>query len=372
MPDIRPVCNGIKQRMNIAMVASSVPQPNRKLGGVEIFIHRLANELTKHDNVTIFTLCDSVPSDAQYHHETLFSALTNIKKRKLFVWFGFPLLLNFVNFRRFDVIHLHGDDWFYFSRDIPSLRTMHGSALNEARSATSMKNKVAQYAIYPLEHLSARLATVTVGVGKDSQDIYKLPHIINNGVELQRFYPGEKSSEPSILFVGTWQGRKRGQFMFEQFVQHILPSVPQARLWMVCDHCPTHSNVDWIVFPDDETLARLFRQAWVYGSPSIYEGFGITYVEALASGTAIVTSRNKGSEHVLEGGKWGIIADDEGFSGRVVELLTNVNLRERLQKEGREHSARFSWNTVADSYRLLYQKIAASRKCKTPHREWFN
>ncbi|MGF1579473.1 MAG: glycosyltransferase family 4 protein [Gemmataceae bacterium] len=351
--------------MKIAMVVSSVPEPNRKLGGVEIFAHRLANELAKKDEVTVFSLSKGAPADALYRHQQLFSTLYRLNQkglfRRLFLWFGFPTLLNFVDMSRFDVIHIQGDDWFYFFRQEPTLRTMHGSALNEAKTAASLKRKLTQYMLYPLEHLAAKLATITVGVGPDSKKIYGLAHSINNGVDVDRFYPGEKSPNPSILFVGNWQGRKRGHFMFERFTQSILPRVPEARLWMVSDECPSHPNVDSYEYPDDATLARLFREAWVYGYPSIYEGFGITYVEALASGTATVTSHNYGAEHVLAGGKYGIIAEDEHFADQIVALLTDAEKRRRLEDMGCQRATQFRWSEVAKAYRDLYLKAQNSR-----------
>ena len=45
----------------------------------------------------------------------------------------------------------------------------------------------------------------------------------------------------------------------------------------------------------DEALAGLYRRAWVYASPSTYEGFGLPYLEAMACGTPVVASPNPGS-----------------------------------------------------------------------------
>jgi phosphatidyl-myo-inositol alpha-mannosyltransferase len=346
--------------MNIAIVAATLPEPHRKLGGVEVFIHRLANRLASDPahQVTVFSLCDR-PADALYQHQRLYGSLGAIAQSKLFVWFIFPLLLNFLDLRGFDVVHLHGDDWFFLRRPVPSVRTMHGSALNEARTATSLKRKLMQRLIYPLEHLSVRLATITAAVGSDSQDIYRLPYVIDIGVSLERFFPGPKAADPAILFVGTWEGRKRGQFMFEQFTQHILPQVPNAQLWMVSDHCPSHPRVTAITFPDDATLAQLYRAAWVFGYPSIYEGFGMAYVEALASGTAIVTSRNGGAEHILDQGTYGIIADDDTFAASIICLLTDATARETLETTGLQRATDFSWQAVGDRYLDLYSKAIA-------------
>lgn len=348
----------------IALIAATLPELNRKPGGVEIFVHRLANQLASQPEhqVTVFSLCDRTSnalSDKLYQHQQIFSGFGKLTERKLFVWFVFPLLLNRLNLQDFDIVHLHGDDWFYILRSLPSVRTMHGSALNEARTATSLKRKLMQRLIYPLEHLSANLATITVGVGQDAQEIYNLPYVINNGVDLTQFSPGQKSEQPSILYLGTWEGRKRGQFMYEQFTQHILPRVPDAQLWLVCDRSIEHPNVINYTFPDDQTLAQLYRSAWVFGYPSVYEGFGMAYVEAMASGTAIVTSSNYGAKHVLQEGTYGVIASDPEFSQQIVRLLTQPEQRQALEQKGLARAREFDWSRIAQAYIDIYEKAIA-------------
>lgn len=343
--------------MKIAIYSTSLPQPNSKIPGVDSAVHRLANELAKNiqDEITVISLTDC-PSDASYRHTKLFANVQWLKRNKIFRLFVLPFLLNFVNFKCFDIIHFHGDDWFYICRTVPTIRTLHGSALNEARSATSLKRKLVQYIVYPLEHISARLATIPLAIGKDTAEIYDIKHIIDNGINLKLFFPGSKSKEPTILFVGTWNGRKRGKFLFETFVNCILPKVPNAKLYMVSDTCSPHPNVVDVRFPDDLALAELYRQAWVFAYPSTYEGFGITYLEALASGTAIVSSPNVGAINVLAEGKYGEIVDDDSFANNVIELLKNSEKRSMLETLGHERVKEFSWDVVASKHREIYKQ----------------
>ena len=60
---------------------------------------------------------------------------------------------------------------------------------------------------------------------------------------------------------------------------------------------------------DDEALAEAYRRAWVFCLPSDYEGFGIPYAEALASGTPVVATPNVGARYVLDDGRAGVIVD---------------------------------------------------------------
>ena len=350
--------------MRIALFHATLPEPGRKFG-VEVAVHRLANELAKNgDEVTVFSLGPR-PADAAYQHERLFIGPRWLRRNHLARWFILPLLLNFAKFEEFDVLHLHGDDWFYFRRTLPTVRTFHGSALREAQSATSPKRKLAQYLVYPLEHLSARLATVPLAIGEETAEIYKARRAVDCGVDLQLFYPGNKSASPSVLFVGGWEGRKRGRFLFETFVEYVLPKISNAKLYMVSESCPAHPNVIYVEFPNDEVLARLMREAWVFARPSIYEGFGIPYVEALASGTAIVSSPNGGANRILADGRYGVLADDNSFGEHLVELLRDSHKRKALEAKGRARAGEFSWAAVAVRHREIYLEAVKEEAAAT-------
>ncbi|MDZ4698976.1 MAG: glycosyltransferase family 4 protein [Rhodothermales bacterium] len=349
--------------MKIALFHTTLPEPGRKPGGVEVAVHRLADELAKNtaDEVTVFSLSPA-PAGFRYHHVRLFEGLPAFRDNPLLRLFGLPLLLNGAGLRGFDVLHLHGDDWFLFARSGASVRTLHGSALFEARSATSLKRRLAQLAVYPLEHLAARLATVTLAVGPKTAEVYGLTQMANNGVNLELFHPGEKAAAPTILYIGTWEGRKRGRFMFETFVEHILPARPDAELIMVADHAPAHERVRNVRFPDDATLAALYRQAWVFAYPSVYEGFGIPYIEAMASGTPVVCSTNDGAEYVLENGRYGAITPDDAFGDAIVGLLNETARREAMAKAGLARAAVFSWHAVARQHRQVYEDAIRLRR----------
>jgi phosphatidylinositol alpha-mannosyltransferase len=266
-----------------------------------------------------------------------------------------PMRLNFIDFSDFDVLHLHGDDWFLVRRPLPTIRTLHGSALLEARTAQNWRRKLFQYAAYPLEHLSARLATVHVGVGQEAATIYNAAGLANNGVDTGVFKPREKDTEPLVFYIGTWRGRKRGEFAYRTFIDRILPLWPTARLFMACDYVPEHPSVVDGGFPTQEELADWMARAWVFLYPSIYEGFGIPYVEALASGTAIVTSPNSGADYVLQHGRYGIVSEDGEFADTVNELLRDNDARQSLERRGLRRAERFSWENVSEEHIRIYE-----------------
>ena len=349
--------------MKVAIFHTTLPEPGRKLGGVELTVHRLANALVEYEglDITVFS-SGPRPADALYQHRLFARGLWRRRPLRLTMA---PLAMNFTDFSEFDVLHLHGDDWFFLNRRIPTLRTMHGSALQEARSATTRKRKLLQYAVYPLEHLSVRLATSSLAVGTETGRLYGIAELGDNGVDLARFRPQPKSPTPLLFFVGSWRGRKRGEFAFRSFVDHVLPLYPEAQLYMASDRAPEHPNVIRGGFPSDAELAEWLGRAWIFAYPSSYEGFGIPYIEALASGTAIVTTRNSGAEYVLDGGRYGRITTDAEFGPALVALLADAEERRRLEEIGREYVQRFSWQNVAARHAEVYRSLAANSRSGT-------
>jgi phosphatidyl-myo-inositol alpha-mannosyltransferase len=353
--------------MRIALFHTTLPEPGRKPGGVEVAVHRLANELAGRpgDEVTVHSLTPA-PADARYRHRRLFPRAPWLARSLPARWTVVPLLLNTVDWGDADVLHLHGDDWFLVRRPVPTVRTFNGTALRESQHAADPKVRVAYRAVWPLERLAARLATLPVALGRDTADLLGLDDVVAYGVDAGRFRPGPKSEHPTVLFVGTWGGRKRGRFAWRAFVDEVLPACPDARLEVVADRCDPHPAVDPVAFPDDDELAERYRRAWVFAYPSTYEGFGIPYVEAMASGTAVVSSPNAGAAWVLDGGRAGVLADDASFGREVAAIVADAGRRRRYEEAGADRAGDFTWPAVADHHRALYERVARRSPAPAP------
>jgi phosphatidyl-myo-inositol alpha-mannosyltransferase len=342
--------------IRIALFHTTLPERDRKIGGVEAVTHRLGNALTSLGDVdvTVYSLTEA-PAGALYRHKRLYKRApwlgTNYFCRVLLL----PMLLNFASFDTAEVVHLHGDDWFFVVRRKPTIRTFHGSALLEANSAHALR-KFEWFIIYWFEKISARLSDVSLAIGDSAKRLYGAAYQVDNGVDLELFYPGPKAERPQILYVGTWLGRKRGKWLYQLFVDQILPQHPEAILFFVSDFCPQHPSVIFRKQPSDLELAELYRESWLFAYPSIYEGFGNAYIEALASGTAVVTSPNEGAARILRNGAYGIVTDDDAFASHVDKLLTVPEERKRLEQAGPARAKSFSWPSIARQHRDIYQE----------------
>jgi glycosyltransferase involved in cell wall biosynthesis len=237
---------------------------------------------------------------------------------------------------------------------------MHGSALGEARSATSIGRAVLQLGVYMQELLTAACHTGVVGVSENTRrENPFVPLVVPHGVDRTTFRPDarERSPEPSVLFVGTLDGRKRGRFLLEAFLGQVRRDHPKATLNLVGASGPPHTGVRYFQGVSDTELADLYRRAWVYASPSSYEGFGLPYLEAMACGTPVVASSNPGSREVLDGGTFGLMPGDEHFAGVLSGLLADRARRVELAAAGLVRANALSLTRMLDSYESLLQQL---------------
>lgn len=339
--------------LRIAMYTSSLAQPERKPGGVDILINRLANTLTQrgHD-VTIWSYSPR-PTGALYGHVQLLPQST--ATRQLARVLVAPARLNRISFGDAQIVHLHGDDWFFFRRRLPTIRTLYGSALYEMRYATRARRVLSQAALVPLETLACVLATHAYGMIPGDGPMHRLRGYLPGAAASDAGQPSERSTRPSVLFVGTWKGRKRGSLLRDEFVRHVLPVHPDAELWCVSDFCEESESVRWIQTPTDDELEQLYRRAWVFCLPSRYEGFGLPYVEAMAHGVPVVATPNPGVRFLTREGRDGVLVPDDQLGAALSALLSDPDRRAALMQAGGERAAQFTWERSAERHEAAYR-----------------
>jgi phosphatidylinositol alpha-mannosyltransferase len=339
--------------MKVGLFHSTLPEQGRKPGGVEVFVHRLGQNLTQRGHeVTMYSFFDA-PEDAVYRHTPL--QPSSVGKTKAGRLFAAPLVLNSLDAAHHDVLHLHGDDWFFVKRALPTVRTFYGSALCEARHATSLRRAAGGLVAFPLELMSARLATRAYGITPGWERLYRLSGTLSCGVAVPAAVRQQRDGPPSLLFVGTWNGRKRGRFLHDVFCRDVVTEMPTAELWMVSDYCPPSKSVKWIKTPSDAELVDLYQRAWAFCLPSTYEGFGIPYVEAMAQATPVIASPNVGARHVLDEGRAGMVVRDDELGDALVRLLSDAGLRTRFAHAGRERAQDFAWDLVVAQHERAYE-----------------
>jgi glycosyltransferase involved in cell wall biosynthesis len=113
----------------------------------------------------------------------------------------------------------------------------------------------------------------------------------------------------------------------------------------------------------DLELASVYQRAWIYASPSTYEGFGLPYLEAMACGTPVVATPNSGSNEVLGSGAYGVLASDANFAQTLLSLLADNQARAMLAARGLERAREYSLSTMLTRYEeLLFELVTVDAK----------
>ncbi len=116
--------------------------------------------------------------------------------------------------------------------------------------------------------------------------------------------------------------------------------------------------VHWIGYVDEEDKPVLYRNAETFVMPSKYEGFGLGIVEAMASGTPVVTTNRTSLPEVVGDAGFTVDADDaRQMAGAIISTIIQDNLRAEMRQDGLNQAKNFSWEKTATETLLVYDKI---------------
>lgn len=353
---------GEGRRLRIAMISYYLPSGSKI--GVGYQAHELANEFARRGHtVDMYSECPPMEGARYGHYRINLSGPLRT--------FRFATHLRKVDFSGYDVIHAHGDDYWMWRPRVPvHVRTLHGSCFEEALRIKGVKEKTRMVLLGLSEVLASVVADVTVAVSPATLRWTPwVRTVIPNGIDTTRFHPrpAAKSDHPTVLFVGTWGGRKRGSELARIFSEEVRPAVPDAELLMVTRDAPDNpgDGVRVLGRLSDAELEQAYATAWAFCLPSSYEGFGIPYVEAMASGLPVVSVPNIGARYVTADGEFGVLAEMDGLGAALRRVLTDPDELDALSKAGLRRSRDFSLTRVADAYERVYRFVPADRYAHT-------
>jgi glycosyltransferase involved in cell wall biosynthesis len=184
---------------------------------------------------------------------------------------------------------------------------------------------------------------------------------------LAQFTRDHHLPERFILFIGTLEPRKNLRRLIEAFARiartdgDVALVIVGASGWMTSDLAPLVQRLtltDRIIFtgyvPDDE-LPRWYQSATLFCYASLYEGFGLPVLEAMACGTPVVTS-NTSSLPELTGDAASLVdpTDVAALTDALYALLTDAPRRAEMRHAGLERARDYSWErTAAATYAVI-------------------
>ena len=176
------------------------------------------------------------------------------------------------------------------------------------------------------------------------------------------------SEEICLLNVGSTHQRKN-IFTILKVLETLIQKGLPVRLWKVgsnftaeqqayiCDR-QLESQITCFGYPDRETLIELYNAADLLLAPSLYEGFGLTILEAMACGTPVVTSNVSSVPEVV--GNAAISLDPldiEAITESILQLQNNNNYRQDLVQKGLARAKQFTWKQTAENTASVYEQL---------------
>lgn len=206
--------------------------------------------------------------------------------------------------------------------------------------------------------------------------------VIHNGVSAQ-FYPRTDPRllatvrhryalpEKFVFWVGDFRPEKNLPFLIQAWARLrrrvrdlpplVLAGAQSGQFKAVREEVRKRDLEDLVLFPGfirDDDIAAVYSAATLFVFPSLYEGFGLPPLEAMASGTPCVVSNSSSLPEVI--GPAALMFNPtslEGFEDCVARLLNDGELYESMRQEGLQQSACFPWSRAAEETLAVYRSV---------------
>jgi UDP-glucose:(heptosyl)LPS alpha-1,3-glucosyltransferase len=235
-----------------------------------------------------------------------------------------------------------------------------------------------------------KIVAISELVKKNIIDNYRVPapdiEVIYNGVNLERFHPGNKmkyrsstrkkhglsESEFVLLFVGSGFERKGVKYLIQA-----VEALSEPVSVLIVGKGPEEKfkipgGRQKIIFCGPQRdIENYYAAADLFVFPSIYEPFGNVHLEALASGLPVITTRNSGAAEIISHGVNGYVIDrpeDYRAIADKIRVLAEGNKRDAMSLEARSLAENFTFNRYTEEIMELYNGVIAEKKKKHTER----
>ena len=245
----------------------------------------------------------------------------------------------------------------------------------------------ARASLWTATHRAARVITVSEASKRDILRYFRVPEsrieVIYNAIddryweepsdeEMDRVQQRYQLNAPFVLYAGNIKPHKNLERLIEAF--HLLrqdQNFKDVQLLIIGDEISKyaslrravhrhklHKYVRFFGFVPDQTLAALYRLAAVFVFPSLYEGFGLPPLEAMASGTPVITSNVSSLPEVVGDAALMIDPyDPAAIADAIRRVLDDAALRADLRLRGLAHAREFSWERSIRRVREIYSEV---------------
>jgi len=360
--DVLPERASVERSLKIAVI---LPYYQQLTGGLKSTLQLLRELTGKGHHVTIFFRSDTgesaLPPWSHLSKEDV-SAQVVIPKDELFCDYIDDvdiIMLTFVS----QVPE-------FVDYKIPVVLWEHGfNALFGDNNAFWNSNTYERLYTHRLYRSEVRLLSVSTVISKVLKGVYNRDsQVFTNGIDTEFYYPCEtkKNELPVVLLVGNPSVSLKGFDFAVKVLHETFKLGVQFKVWWASQVEFSLNNapfpIEKYILPSQEKLAELYRNADVFISTSLYESFSLPPLEAMASGTAVISTDNGGINAYAKPGENCLICEQGDLTSMVFALnylLIEHEARNSIAKAGRETSLQYSFsNIVPQLEKCLYNILA--------------
>ncbi|MBU7015577.1 MAG: glycosyltransferase family 4 protein [Theionarchaea archaeon] len=355
---------------------------NRTLTGVGMYVYHLVNELSKIEDIALITYRNPCPPlDVPTE---IMNPLGAFSDRSLYLW---HLYVNGVLHRttQFDIVHSPENAALITSVKCKKVVTVHDLILYLFPHYGGILHRARYRMLLPWTAKTAdRIIAVSQSTKRDLVTLVGVPQykitVIYPGVgpefspcdpravrEIREKYHLEC---PFILYTGTLSPHKNVSTLVASFRKLKDSGMPHSLVLTGAKGWRYHSVIETIErlhmeknviltgYIPSEDLPAVYSAADVYVYPSLYEGFGLPVVEAMACGCPVVASTGSSLPEVV--GDAGILVTPtvDELTASIQEVLKDESLRDELSRKGLERASKFTWKKTAAETKNVYEELA--------------
>ncbi|MFN9410001.1 MAG: glycosyltransferase family 4 protein [Akkermansiaceae bacterium] len=289
---------------------------------------------------------------------------------------------------KLDVLHVPSYRRLVRSAPCPTVGTIHDLAPFHVKGKYDLARMFyGRVIVKSLARAQKEIIAVSHCTARDIETYFGIPqsrlHVIHNGIDHDRFFPGD------IQTARAWTEEKHNLcapfFLYVSRLEH--PGKNHVRLieaftafkrvtgsrWQLAlgggdwhgseeiksaaSASPFASDIRFLGFVPDADLPNLYRAAQAMVYPSLFEGFGLPPVEAMACGTPVISSTRGALEEVVAEAALTINPEDvENMTQALTRIAEDDGLARALRAKGISNAARFRWSRTADEVMKIYRR----------------
>ncbi len=279
-------------------------------------------------------------------------------------------ILPLVNFGYKKIITIHDLGFYVFSDKFAKnwhsrhLRFMLPYSVRQADKIIAVSQATKQQIVDIFKIAPEKIVVTYEGVSEKYR-------VIQDRVEVEKVISKYGVKKPYILFVGTMDPRKNLIRLIQAF-QKVKIEKKDLKLVIVGSKGELYTEelnklivsgeIVLTGYVDEEDLVYLYNGALAFVFPSLYEGFGLPILEAMACGTPVITSKIYSMPEVA--GDAALLVDPESINeiaDAIMRLLDDQVLRNKLIDKGLARAKQFTWDKTAAETLAVYQEVASQK-----------